>query len=430
MAKKKKRIGMWIAIIVILIAVIGIVSQLTGGNNGVIKVTTTKISRKDITQTVSAIGKIQPETEVKISSQVSGEIIFLGVKEGDTVKQGQLLVRIKPDLIEPQLKQMKAASDAAKMDISITEAEKVRAEADLNRIAELYKKEFISKQEFDAAKATASRAVSSYQAALSRYQQSLAQLSQIESEKDRASIFSPVDGVITMLSVEAGEKVVGTGMMAGTELMRVSDLSIMNAVVDVDENDIVLVKKGDTSYIEIDAIPDSKILGSVIEIGHSAKQSQLGTQDQVINFEVKIRLIDKDHRLRPGMSCNVDINTETRYDVIAIPLQAVTVRDEMIDRSPDVARDAAPGPGGKQIEDDKQMKAKPQSVVFLNNGKSAKMVKVETGISDKGFIEIRSGLEENDEIISGSYLAVSKDLQDGSKIVIDTLSLKKFQPNK
>ncbi|MDX9790799.1 MAG: biotin/lipoyl-binding protein, partial [Candidatus Kapabacteria bacterium] len=185
MAKKKKRIGMWIAIIVILIAVIGIVSQLTGGNNGVIKVTTTKISRKDITQTVSAIGKIQPETEVKISSQVSGEIIFLGVKEGDTVKQGQLLVRIKPDLIEPQLKQMKAASDAAKMDISITEAEKVRAEADLNRIAELYKKEFISKQEFDAAKATASRAVSSYQAALSRYQQSLAQLSQIESEKDR-----------------------------------------------------------------------------------------------------------------------------------------------------------------------------------------------------------------------------------------------------
>lgn len=424
MAKKKKRKGIWITLAIIVLAGAGAYFSMSGKKNDLISVTTSKVFKKDITQTVSAIGKIQPETEVKISSQVSGEIIFLGVKEGDTVRKGQALVRIKPDLIEPQLKQMRAAADAVKMDIGITEAEKERAESDMKRIAELYKKEFISKQEFETAKATAARAINSYQAALARYQASLAQLNQIESEKDRASIFSPIDGVITMLSVEIGEKVVGTGMMAGTELMRVADLSVMNAVVDVDENDIILVKKGDSTYIEIDALSDSKLLGTVIEIGHSAMQSQLGTQDQVINFEVKIRLHDYDSRLRPGMSCNVDIHTETRYNVIAVPLQAVTVRDAMVNRSPDVNTDAAPGPPGNTPKLAKSMR--PPSVIFVRKDSEAKMVQVETGISDKGFIEIKSGLSEDDEIISGSYLAVSKDLTDGAKIKVDTLSLKNF----
>ncbi|MBX3044674.1 MAG: efflux RND transporter periplasmic adaptor subunit [Candidatus Kapabacteria bacterium] len=426
MAKKKKRTGLWITLGIIIIAVVGISFFMSGKKNEAISVTTTKVSKKTITQTVSAIGKIQPETEVKISSQVSGEIIFLGVKEGDNVKKGQLLVRIKPDLIEPQLKQMRAAADASKMEISITEAEKERAESDMKRIAELYKKEFISKQEFETAKATASRAISSYQAALSRYQASLAQLGQIESERDRASIYSPIDGVITLLSVEIGEKVVGTGMMAGTELMRVSDLSVMNAVVDVDENDIILVKKGDTAYIEIDALDDVKVMGSVYEIGHSAKSSLLGTQDQVINFEVKVRLIDNEPRLRPGMSSNVDIHTETRYNVIAVPLQAVTVRDVQADRAPDVDKNNGSGPGQKTAEIKSQKYSRPPSVVFVNNNSTAKMVQVETGISDKGFIEITSGLSDSDEIISGSYLAVSKDLTDGAKITIDTLSTKKF----
>lgn len=425
MAKKKKRTGLWITIAVLVIAGIVAIAALSGKKNGAITVTTSKVTKRNITQTVSAIGKIQPETEVKISSQVSGEIIFLGVKEGDTVRKGQPLVRINPDLLEPQLKQMRAASDASKMDISITEAEKERAESDMKRIAELYKKEFISKQEFETAKATASRAISSYQAALSRYQASLAQLSQIQSEKGRASIFSPIDGVITMLSVELGEKVVGTGMMAGTELMRVANLSVMNAVIDVDENDIVHVKRGDTAYIEIDAIADMKFLGTVIEIGHSAKESQLGTQDQVINFEVKIRLIDRDQRFRPGMSCNVDVNTETRYNVIAVPLQAVTVRDANIEKRPDVDNERGPGP--REPEEKVAKVVRPPSVIFVKNNNKAKMVKVETGISDKGYIEIISGLSESDEIISGSYLAVSKDLTDGAVIQTDTMAVKKIQ---
>jgi HlyD family secretion protein len=352
------------------------------------------------------------------------------VKEGDTVRSGQLLVRIKPDIIDAQLKQMKAAADAAKMDINITEAEKIRAEADMQRIAELYKKEFISKQEFETAKAAAARAAGSYQASLSRYQQALAQLNQIEREEDRTSIFSPIDGVVTLLSVELGEKVVGTGMMAGTELLRVSDLSVMNAVVDVDENDIILVKKGDTANIEIDALADSKFTGVVIEIGHSAKQSALGTQDQITNFEVKIRLIDRDYKLRPGMSCNVDVYTETRYNVIAVPLQAVTVRESNLDTRPDVDVQKGPGPSNDDVSKTIRKIERPPSVVFINDNLKAKMVKVETGISDKGYIEIISGLNESDEIISGSYLAVSKDLTNGAKITIDTMNTKKIQPKK
>lgn len=428
MAKKKKRIGLWITIGILLIIIIGVAVTMSGKKNDVITVTTSKITKRNITQTVSAIGKIQPETEVKISSQVSGEISFLGVKEGDTVKQGQLLVRIKPDIIDAQLKQMRAAADASKMDINITDAERERAESDMKRIAELYKKEFISKQEFESAKATASRAISSHQAALSRYQQSLAALNQVEREQDRASIFSPISGVITMLSIELGEKVVGTGMMAGTELMRVSDLSVMNAVIDVDENDIVMVKKGDSAFIEIDALADTKFLGTVFEIGHSAKLSQLGTQDQITNFEVKIRLIDRDFRLRPGMSCNVDISTETKYNVIAVPLQAVTVRDSKMEARPDI--DAGDAPGGNGEEKTNKKIERPPSVVFIKDNMKAKMVKVETGISDKGFIEIISGLNESDVIISGSYLAVSKDLTNGAAIKIDTASTNKVTPKK
>jgi HlyD family secretion protein len=430
MAKKKKRTVLWITLAVIVVAVVVLAVAFGGKKNGAINVITSKISKRNITQTVSAIGKIQPETEVKVSSQASGEIIFLGVKEGDTVRSGQLLVRIKPDIIDAQLKQMKAAADAAKMDINITEAEKIRAEADMQRIAELYKKEFISKQEFETAKAAAARAAGSYQASLSRYQQALAQLNQIEREEDRTSIFSPIDGVVTLLSVELGEKVVGTGMMAGTELLRVSDLSVMNAVVDVDENDIILVKKGDTANIEIDALADSKFTGVVIEIGHSAKQSALGTQDQITNFEVKIRLIDRDYKLRPGMSCNVDVYTETRYNVIAVPLQAVTVRESNLDARPDVDVQKGPGPSNDDVSKTIRKIERPPSVVFINDNLKAKMVKVETGISDKGYIEIISGLNESDEIISGSYLAVSKDLTNGAKITIDTMNTKKIQPKK
>jgi HlyD family secretion protein len=274
------------------------------------------------------------------------------------------------------------------------------------------------------AQAAYDQAVSGYKAALARYNQALASLKQIKRSAERTTITAPIDGVVTSLSVEEGENVVGTAQMQGTEMMRVSDLSVMNAVVEVDENDIVMVKNGDTARVEVDALPDNIYNGVVIEIGHSAIVSSLGTQDQVTNFEVKIRLIDEEPRLRPGMSCNVDIETKTRRDVIAVPLMAVTVRAEDFDRSPDV-REGERGLRKKENKESGVSKVKrPPSVVFIKDGNKVKKKEVKTGISDKGYIEITEGLEEGQTIVSGSYQAVSKQLHDGAEIKVDTSAAK------
>ncbi len=419
---KKKAKKTWFFIISALI-IIGavVVIAVVSNKEAPIKVQVSKVKKRTITQSVSANGRIKPETQIKVSSETSGEIIYLGPQEGDTVKKDELIVKIKPDIIQTQLEQYKAASEAAKMQIDVNKAELERAEADLKRMTELYKKEFISKQEYDRAKAAYNQAQSSYKAALSKYEQSRAGYRQIQRNAERTTIESPISGIVTSLSVEEGEKVVGTEMMQGTDIMRISDLSVMNAVVDVDENDIVLVSLGDTARIEIDAFPDSVFIGKVVEVGHSAKVSQLGSQDQVTNFEVKIRVLNPDPRFRPGMSCNVDIETETRQGVLAVPLQAVTVREEGIETKPDVQVEAP------DKKDDKKLKKdRPQSVVFTKNENKAKLVEVETGISDRGFIEIKEGLEEDQEIISGSFMAVSKKLKDGSLIEVDTTTFKKF----
>ncbi|HPI20730.1 MAG TPA: efflux RND transporter periplasmic adaptor subunit [Candidatus Kapabacteria bacterium] len=423
MAKKKskKKVYITISFLVIIIAAI-IIFLVAGKSDAAISVTVTKVEKKTITQTVTAIGKIEAETEVKISSETSGEIVFLAVKEGDTVKANSLLARIKPDIIETQLEQYKAAAEAAKVQIDARKLARERAKSELNRVSELYAKKFASTDEFEAATNNFDQSEKNYQSALYQYEQALATLKQIQRSADRTTIFSPINGIVTKLSVEKGEKVVGTAQYAGTEMMVISDLSVMNSIVEVDENDITMVKIGDTARVEIDAIQDVIYKGTVIEVGHSAIQSSLGTQDQVTNFQVKIRLLDKEARLRPGMSCNVDIETETRENVLAIPLQSVTVRDSKLETAPDV--------GSQNIktveqEDKKKKVERPASVVFVKDGKKVKMATVKTGISDKGFIEITEGLKEGEEVVSGSYMAVSKLLKDGSVIKIDSLSKKK-----
>lgn len=415
MAKKKNNTKLIVFIIVIAIVGVAVVAAIFFNNRPKpVKVTITKVAERTITQTVSAIGKIEPETEVKISSETSGEIIFLGPKEGDTVKYNQIVVRIKPDIIETQLEQFRAAADASKMEINSRKAEKDQAQSELQRITELYQKQFVSKQEFERAKTTYDQMLSAYRAALSRYDQALATLKQFQRSADRTTIFAPITGVVTKLDVEKGEKVVGTAQMQGTEIMRISDLAVMNAVVDVDENDIVLVKVGDTTRVEIDAFPDRIFIGKVFEIGHSAKVNQLGTQDQVTNFEVKIRILDKEGRLRPGMSCNVEIETETRSNVLAVPLQSVTIRDSSLSQS-----DESDGRLQKVKKDDDKKLKRPPSVVFVKDGSKAKLVRVETGISDKGYIQVLSGLSKGQEVISGSFMAISKQLSDGSDITIE-----------
>ncbi|MCX7879689.1 MAG: efflux RND transporter periplasmic adaptor subunit [Ignavibacteria bacterium] len=414
--KSKKRVFLTISFLVILLLVITLIFALRAKDES-IKVTTTKVERRTIVQSVSAVGRIQPEIQVKISSETSGEIIYLGVREGDTVRQGEILVRIKPDIFETQLEQFKSAAEAAKLETEVLHTEKVRAENELKRATELYKKEFVSKQDFENAKAAFERAVSSYNAGLSRYEQAVAAYRQMQRSFERTTIKAPINGIVTSLTVEKGEKVVGTAQMSGTEIMQIADLSIMNAIVEVDENDIVNVKVGDTADIEVDAIPDEIFKGVVVETGHSAVVSKFGTQDEVVNFKVKIRFLQPDFRLRPGMSCNVEIKTQRRENVLAVPLQCVTVR---LDAGKQKSTDVVSNEVEKSSNQEKQKKSSIPSVVFLNDKGKAKMVQVKTGISDKGYIEITEGLEEGQEVISGSFMAITKLLKDGSPIKVDT----------
>lgn len=411
MAKKSKKTT-WIVIgSIAALLIIAVLLGVASSGDKPVEVTVSKVGRRTITQTVSAVGKIEAETEIKVSSETSGEIVYLGVKEGDTVRRGELLVRIKPDIIQTQLEQFSALMESAKMEIDARRAEMDRSQSELGRVQSLNSQQFASAQDLDRARSAFNAAEANYKASLSRYQQAQAQYREIRRAAERTTISAPISGIVTSLAVEQGEKVVGTAQMQGTEMLRVSDLNVMNAVVDVSEDDIIHVKNGDTANIEIDALPDKVYKGVVIEIGHAAKQSALGTQDQVTNFAVKVRIIDKEFRLRPGMSCNVDILTETKYNVLAAPLMAVTVRD--------VPKNEDEGGPVKNLTQEKLERAnknKPQSVVFAPSGDKAKLVKVETGVSDNGYIEITSGLREGQEIISGSFQAVSKTLNDGSKI--------------
>ena len=414
---KKSRKALYITLISVAILAIVLSYFLFKNKDESIAIKTEKVELRTITQKVSAIGKIRPETEVKISSEASGEIMFLGFRDGDSVNKGQLLVRIQPDIVQSQLEQFTASADASKIAIDATKAEMDRAQADFKRISDLYAKQYASREEFDRAKSTLEQAQSRFRSSGSDYTRAFSALKQMRSQASRTTLYSPMSGTVTSLSVEAGEKVVGTAQMQGTEMMRIADLNIMNAWVDVDENDIVFVKIGDTARIRVDAMPDEELFGYVYEIGHSAKTSAAGTQEEVTNFEVRIRIIDKDKRLRPGMSCSVEISTETHPNVLSVPLQSVTVRSIQA-TEPEISS----GSIQQQEEKKKSNSKRPPSVVFLKDGDKAKMVKVETGLSDHGFIEIKKGLKVGQEIISGSFQAINKLLQDGSIIKIDTVS--------
>ncbi|MES2765269.1 MAG: efflux RND transporter periplasmic adaptor subunit [Bacteroidota bacterium] len=430
MATKKKSSKKTILIVTgVIVVLAGILTALIASKSDKgIEVTTEKVSRRTITQSVSAIGKIQPETEVKISSEASGEIIYLQKREGDRVMKGEMLVRVKPDLVQTQLEQFKAGMDAAQTRIAVAKSEVERAQRELKRISGLYEKEFTSRSEFEQAQTAFEQAQSRYEAAIADNQQANAAYRQAAVSVTRTTIYAPMSGVVTSLSVEPGEKVVGTAQMQGTEMMRIADLSVMNARVNVDENDIVLIHIGDTARVQIDAYPDESFDGVVYEIANSPKTSAMGTQDEVVNFEVRIRLLNPNVTLRPGMSCNVKIETETHRDVLAVPLQAVTVRMDEKKAEPEL------GNGGiRKVEDEKEKKMmkRPPSVVFLNKNGKAKQTKVETGLSDDGYIEIKSGLIDGAEIVSGSFQAINKELQDNMEITLkkkETSSKNKKKP--
>ena len=423
---KKKRSNKKAIIIttsaVILIGII-VATAVSQSKERPIPVTFSTVEKRTIIQTVSATGKIQPETRVKITSEVSGEIVNLTVKEGDTVAKNMLLARINPAVIETQLTQQQAMVSASKADISQIKAQLDNLEIELKRAKELYEKQYVSKQELDKAQSAFDAIVASYNAALARSQSTAATLKQVKEEARKTTIFSPIDGVVTSLLVEKGEKVVGTNFMSGTEMLTVSDLTVMNAVVDVDENDIVLVKVGDTAMIEIDALSEKIYKGVVIEVGHSASGEIAGiSTGQTTTFSVKIRLIDSENRLKPGMSCNVEIQTARNENTLSVPLQAVTSRDNAKEDAKEIANEnEAESPENKEQQSRNRAfeRVAPRTIVFVKDGEFVRQREVRIGISDMGFVEITSGLNGGEEVVSGSYQAISRLLSDGSKVKED-----------
>ncbi|MDQ6624093.1 MAG: efflux RND transporter periplasmic adaptor subunit, partial [Verrucomicrobiota bacterium] len=309
-----------------LIVVWIIISVILGKREKPIPVTTEKAVRKTIIQTVSATGKIQPETEVKISPEVAGEIIELPVVDGMAVKKGDLLLKIKPDSYKAQLEAQEAAISAARAKSLQDKATVAKGEADLRRAQDLYTKKMISEAEFVTAQTARDVAQATYDSSLHEIERAEAGSSQARDQLSKTTIDSPIEGTVTVLNSKLGERVVATNQFAGTEVMRVADLTNMEARVDVNENDVVNVKVGDKALITVDAYGERKFHGTVSQIANTGKTSGTGTQEEVTNFEVKIHIDDNNVQLRPGLSCTADIQTSMVKDVVAVPMQAVTIR--------------------------------------------------------------------------------------------------------
>jgi HlyD family secretion protein len=397
------------------------------------EVTTEKAIVKTITQIVTATGKVQPETEVKISPEVSGEITSLPLKEGDKVKKGDLLVTIKPDVYQAQVDQQDANLVAAKANAVQAKAQLAKAQDDLKRTEDLFAKKLVSDSDYSAAKTTLDVAQATYDNAVAQIRRTEGSLNQMRDQLNKTTIYSPMDGTISSETSEVGERVVGTGSFAGTEIMRVADLANMELRVKVNENDIVNVKLGDHAVISIDAYPGRKFNGTVYEIGSSGTGSSASSQaaalsDDVTNFLVKIRITDRDVQLRPGMSATTDIETQTVENVVAVPIQSVTVRAEGGLTSEEFqkkqTKDAQEKSGNSydaaaEKKDARRNREKLQSVVFLKTGDTVKMQKVETGIADTTHIQVKSGVKPGDEVVSGSYAAISRKLKDGMKVQLE-----------
>ena len=395
-----------------------------------ISVTTEKAKLRTIVQTVSATGKVQPETEVKISPEVAGEIIELPVADGQEVKKGDLLMKIRPDSYKALLEQQQAAISTAEA-LSVQQKSAVqKAEQDFKQAEDLYRKKLISQTEMVAAQTAYDSAKAMYESGLHSIEGAKASSSQARDQLSKTTIYSPLDGVVTVLNSKNGERVVATNQFAGTEVMRVADLNHMQAVVDVNENDVIHVKLGDPATVTIDAYTNRTFPGTVEEIANTGSTTGTGTQEEVTNFQVKIRVEKPDVRLRPGLSCTADIQTQVVKDVVSVPIQSVTIRSgdanlspEEIEKNKEKADAKDRADNNAEVENERAAKqaAKEErealkKVVFLKDGGKAKMVEVTTGIADDSNIEIKSGIKPGDEVISGSYSAISRKLKNGAKV--------------
>jgi HlyD family secretion protein len=396
-------------------------------------VTTEKAVIKSITQMVNATGQIQPEVEVKISPEVTGEIIELTVREGNPVKKGDLLVRIKPDTYRYQVEQQEANLVAVKASAVQARAQLLKSKDDFKRTEDLFDKKLLSESDYNTARTNVEVAEANHDNALAQIRRTEGLLSQSRDQLSKTAISSPTDGTVSSLTSEVGERVVGTGSFAGTEIMRVANLEDMEVRVNVNENDVVNVKVGDKARITIDAYPGRKFAGTVKEIASAARTTGQNTQEEVTNFQVKIRIGDKDVRLRPGMSASVDIETQTVEDVVAVPIQAVTVRSregsktiEQLASDREKKAKETQGEGSANVINEKQQRERERTdresllrVAFVRAGDTVKMVPVETGIGDTMHMEIKSGIKVGDEVVSGPFSVITRSLKDGAKIRIE-----------
>ena len=408
------------AILIIAILVGLSKSGVIGNKDEGKEVEVSKVVASTIVETVSATGKIQPEIEVKISPEVSGEIILLNVKEGQVVKKGDLLVKINPDLYTSSYNRSLSNLSGSKAGLSQSEASFKEAKASYERNKTLYDKGVISKSDWDKAIASFEVAKATKQNAYYTVQGASASVNEAKDNLGRTTIYAPADGTISVLNVELGERVLGTQQMAGTELLRVANLNNMEVEVDVNENDIVKIKIGDEANVEVDAYLKKKFKGVVTSISNSASTTL--TSDQVTNFKVKVRILKESYQdlldgqpktyspFRPGMTATVDIITKTKSNVLAVPISSVVVKSDTT-----AVKDF-------KVEDpNEDKKAAPKSdkkfeCVFVKVGDKAKIRIIKTGIQDDTNIEVMSGLKPGDIVITGPYTTVSKELNSGDKV--------------
>nr|WP_315153843.1 efflux RND transporter periplasmic adaptor subunit [uncultured Flavobacterium sp.] len=421
----KKTIYILLAVAVVLIGTLVGLSKsgVIGNKDKGTEIEIANVAASTIVETVSATGKIQPEIEVKISSEVSGEIIALNVKEGQVVKKGELLVKINPDLYTSSYNRTVSNLSGTKAGLSQSEASFKEAKANYDRNKSLFDKGIISKADWDKAIASFEVAKANKQNAYYNVQSASATVLEAKDNLGRTTIYAPADGTISVLNVELGERVLGTQQMAGTEILRVANLNNMEVEVDVNENDIVKIKVGDKANVEVDAYLKKQFKGIVTSISNSASSAL--TADQVTNFKVKVRILKESYQdllqgkpstyspFRPGMTATVDIITNTKSNILTVPISSVVVKSDTA-----AVKEI-------KVEDPNEEKSKPKSdkkfeCVFVKVGNKAKIRVIKTGIQDDTNIEVLSGLKKGDVVITGPYTTVSKELNSGDKVSLKT----------
>jgi HlyD family secretion protein len=399
---KKKKLFIFLGFLLIL--AVFVVINLNKGSGNKVKVQTDKVTLGSITSTVSGSAKIQPEIQVKISAKVSGQITRLGVEEGDYVKRGQFLCQLDQEYY-------RAAVEQTESNLRYAAAGFEKAKNEYERANKLFNDNLVSEAELDIAKST-------YEQAKAQVEQYEASLKQTRDDLAKTTIYSPMAGTVSQLNKKEGEMAMGSQFTLDV-IMVVADLTKMLAETEIDENDVVSVSIGDTSKVEVDAFPDKFFKGIVKEIANTGTTKGMGTQEEVTNFLVKVTMIEKPERIRPGMSATVDIMTDTRMNVLKVPIQCVTVRSPLKDES-----ENADSLSTDPVEEKKKVD-EPVRVVFVIEDGIAYQHQVETGISSDTEWEIVDGVNEKDEVVSGSYRILSKQLKDGDEVKIDN-TIKKF----